>query len=200
MSGTGSPSSTPTGRLSSLSEVEHGSPNRNSSRLNPNATPPVRTTALPPFHDDGMPLSSSPHLRGRTISATSEGGLYTDPLWHVGRGASSLSLPSSNVDEMRSTVRERSRSPGRSLLDATSQEAEANLKSSWWAEKHVSRPWQDSPKRKQTVPKEQTEAFQSTRTVRTHFICRPGRSLIFSSAESSTSSRFCFGSRDRCPS
>jgi len=164
-----SPSSTPTGRLSSLSEVEHGSANRSTSRLNPNGTPPNRTTALSPFPDEDIPHPSRPLLRGRAISATSEEILPTNLLMHVGRGASSLSLPL-NADEMRSTVRERSRSPGRSLLDATGQEAEANLKSSWWAEKHVSRPWQDSPKRKQTVPEEQTEAFQSTRTVRACFI------------------------------
>ncbi len=165
-----SSSSTPTGHLSSLSEVDHGSANRNSSRLNPNGTPPNRTTALPSFPDEDMPRTSSPHLRGRAISATSEEVLHTNLPMHVGRGASSLSLPALNADEMRSTVRERSRSPGRSLLDATGQEAEANLKSSWWAEKHVSRPWQDSPKRKQTVPEEQTEALQSTRTVRACFI------------------------------
>jgi hypothetical protein len=163
MSQTRSPSSTPTGRLTSI-DLELGYPHRNPSPLNPNATPPNRTHPLPPFPDDNvMTYPSSPPLRGRAISAISEAGLPT--ILSVAREASSLSLPA-YADEIRSTFRERSRSPGRSLLEATGQEeAEANLKASWWVEKHVARPWQASPKRKQTVPKEQTEAFQSTRTV-----------------------------------
>lgn len=38
---------------------------------------------------------------------------------------------------------------------------------SWWAdsEEHTARPWYNPPKKKKTVPSEQTEALQSTRKV-----------------------------------
>src|SRR5258705_13036325 len=103
MSGTRSPSSTPTGGLSSLSEVEHG---RNSSPLNPNATPPNKTTALSPSaNDNGKRQSSSPHI---PISAISEGKPINLAM-QAARQASSPSVPDFTAEEMRSTVRERSR-------------------------------------------------------------------------------------------
>lgn len=164
MSETRSPSSTPTGRPSFLPDVEAGSSPKRPSPLNPNATPLIRPKPLHTVSDDDATIRpSSPPLRGRATSI-SDGGLPTDHHAKSTPGTSSLSLPLLN-DELRSTSRERSKSPGPTLFDASGQEGEENLKSSWWAEKHVSRPWHDSPKRKQTVPKEQTEAFQSTRSV-----------------------------------
>lgn len=40
-------------------------------------------------------------------------------------------------------------------------------RASWWgdSEKHAVRPWYNPPKKKKTVPSEQTEALQSTRKV-----------------------------------
>ncbi|KAJ3509359.1 hypothetical protein NLJ89_g5260 [Agrocybe chaxingu] len=64
---------------------------------------------------------------------------------------------------MKSTFRDRSRSPARGAKELTGQGAEEKMESSWWGDKHVARPWQDAPKRKQTVPAEQTQALESTR-------------------------------------
>ena len=40
-------------------------------------------------------------------------------------------------------------------------------RASWWgdSEKHAARPWYNPPKKKKTVPSEQSEALQSTRKV-----------------------------------
>ena len=78
----------------------------------------------------------------------------------------STSLPSSNsfedVDAMRSTFRERSRSPGPRVGHDGSDHP---LSASWWGvEKHAARPWHDSPKKK-LIPSEQTEALKNTRKV-----------------------------------
>lgn len=44
---------------------------------------------------------------------------------------------------------------------------------SWWgdSEKHAARPWYNPPKKKKTVPSEQTEALQSTRKVSNSLSC-----------------------------
>ena len=92
---------------------------------------------------------------------------------------SGLSL-SYHGESIKSTFRERSRSPARGSSDLGGLEAvepdESQMASSWWAEKHVARPWQDIPKRKRTVPPEHREALDSTRKVTDHrsvfaFIC-----------------------------
>ena len=154
-----SPSSTPKNRLSPLPLVDLGFP-KNSSPLNPNSTPTDKPLPLPPSQDDHF-ASQSPRER-RTYAVSDTGGAVTQSTADV--DLSTLSLPITFDSDLRSTFRERSRSPGRSgdLL----QGSEALLSSSWWSEKHFSRPWHDSPKRKHTVPKEQTEAFNNTRTVR----------------------------------
>ncbi|CAA7263929.1 unnamed protein product [Cyclocybe aegerita] len=64
---------------------------------------------------------------------------------------------------MKSTFRDRSRSPARGAKELTAQGAEEKMEASWWGDKHVARPWQDAPKRKQTVPAEQTQALETTR-------------------------------------
>jgi hypothetical protein len=40
-------------------------------------------------------------------------------------------------------------------------------RASWWGDskKHAARPWYNPPKKKKTVPSEQTEALQGTRKV-----------------------------------
>jgi len=154
-----SPSSTPKNRLSPLPLVDLSLP-KNGSPLNPNSTPTNKPLPLPPSHDDFLASSQSP--RERKISGVSDTGAVTQSTADV--DLSTLSLPITFDSDLRSTFRERSRSPGRSG-DLT-QGPEAILSSSWWSEKHFSRPWHDSPKRKHTVPKEQTEAFNNTRTVR----------------------------------
>lgn len=138
---------------------------RNGSPLNPNSTPTEKPLPLPPSHsDDSLSApSQSPHVRGRKISAVSDIGGAAMRAQNL--DSSTLSLPVLfDTEGIRSTFRERSRSPGR--LDDSTHDPEPSLLSSWWNEKHFSRPWHDSPKRKDTVPKEQTEAFESTRTVR----------------------------------
>ena len=51
---------------------------------------------------------------------------------------------------------------------------------SWWgdSDKHTARPWYDPPKKKKTVPSEQTEALQSTRKVCSNSCCLFLKSLL----------------------
>ena len=102
-------------------------------------------------------------------------------------GEKSSSLPSSNDfnDRMISTFRNRSRSPGPSVIrgegELRSQTSDHPLSHSWWGEeKHVVRPWHD-PKKKS----ERTEALQSTRKVSNNVIpdwvssSRPASEWVF---------------------
>ncbi|KAF9523670.1 hypothetical protein CPB83DRAFT_862451 [Crepidotus variabilis] len=167
-----SPSSTPTARPTPLPETSSNAIVKVPSPLNPNSTPTKNTVPLP-LSDDPTPptVTFSPSQRVRKISgkSMSNGGTLAPGMSSMGRESSTSSLPKTlEAEGMRSTFRERSRSPARTgNSDLTAQGKEeaaiAKMGSSWWAEKHVSRGWPESPKRKQTTSKEQADAFQSTR-------------------------------------
>ena len=77
------------------------------------------------------------------------------------------SPPASFEVNMKSKVRDRSRSPGLPSDEGELGVSEDSDRASWWgdSEKHVARPWYNPPKKKKTVPSEQIEALQSTRKV-----------------------------------
>ncbi|KAF8805001.1 hypothetical protein BYT27DRAFT_7193708 [Phlegmacium glaucopus] len=104
------------------------------------------------------------HHRGHSTS-----DLTDQPTVKVTSHGTPSSLPSSSTfnDGMVSTFRDRSRSPARvqQIEPEASDQSDHPLATSWWGvgEKHVARPWHDTPKKKATVPSEQIEALQSTR-------------------------------------
>jgi len=86
----------------------------------------------------------------------------------------SISLPELDVwdGEIKSTFRDRSKSPsrsGRSEDHSTLGVAPGGLASSWWGEKQVARSWQDEPKRKKTLPADHAVALEDTRKVSSLF-------------------------------
>ena len=154
-----SPSSTPKPNASALPEL--GTTIQIPSTLSPHSTPTSKSTVPLPLSDDVLVTTpSSPGLRIRAVSGLTT--LTAPTLAPLPLETSSLSLPASfEADGLGSTFRNRSKSPGRAS-DRTEAEGSPNL----WAEQHVSRrPWYDTPKKKRSVPQEQTEAFYSTRTV-----------------------------------
>jgi hypothetical protein len=169
---TSSPNATPIARTSSLPETSSGSGSspRVSSPLNPSSTPTKSTTPLPssPY----QLLTPTSHGSGRVHHAyASDPGddmLGLRKFTSTSGEASSISLPEDFGGGLTSTFRDRSRSP---VLESRNQIAETgpgttNLTSSWYGDKHVHRrPWHESPKRKKTVPQEQTIALEETRKV-----------------------------------
>jgi len=89
------------------------------------------------------------------------------------KGALSSSLSDDLGEGLKSTFRDRSRSPARGSRDQKvellpvqgSTSPKLDMLSSWYGDNHVRRPWQGSPKKKKTVPYEQTLALDETRKV-----------------------------------
>lgn len=165
-----SPNATPIARTSSLPESPGSAP-RGSSPLNPSSTP-TRSIPIPSSNQLSNLLAHGP-------SRTHSSDLGNDSLGPSMTFTSafgetlSRSLPEDFGEGFRSTFRDRSRSPVRGskdqivepLLVQGSTSPKLDLVSSWYGDKHVPRPWQDLPKRKKTVPHEQTLAFDETRKV-----------------------------------
>jgi abelson tyrosine-protein kinase 1 len=174
---------------------------RASSPLNPStATPTKVPLTLSPVEDDdddepfahfsfGAPRGHS-HSSLRSLPAPSASASNSHPSPNPtvkpplnDAPLSSLSLPETldamTLNAMPSTFRDRSRSrsPNRDAL-ALAQPSfpSSHLASSWWgSSEHTSRPWKDSPKRKKSVPPEQTASWDRTRMVRSDHrsICEP---------------------------
>lgn len=149
---------------------------RVSSPLNPSTSTPTKAplTLSPVEDDDGDELFAHFSFgtpRGHSHSSLQGSNSHPSPnptvkLPLTDAPLTSLSLPET-LDAMPSTFRDRSRSrsPNRGALARPSSPS-AHLASSWWgSSEHTSRPWKDSPKRKKTVPPEQTASWDRTRTV-----------------------------------
>lgn len=145
------------------------------SPLNPASTPPI-AMSQDPNTLSLRPLHSTPNLvqLSDPIDHPSQFVKVTSPDGTSSSMPSSLSNPFD--DNMKSTFRDLSKSPqprmaydqGKLLVE----DSDHSSIISWWgdSEKHVPRPWHNSPKRKKTVPLEQTEALQTTRRVSNHII------------------------------
>lgn len=84
--------------------------------------------------------------------------------------------PSELEDFSKSSFRSRSRSPGRNSVWKSSPDSSPTppngAPSTWWnGGEIIPRPWRDSPKKKKTVPEEQTEGFVRTRQVSSAHSC-----------------------------
>ncbi|KAF9555212.1 hypothetical protein CPC08DRAFT_139849 [Agrocybe pediades] len=183
-----SPSTTPVNRpiplpqdsTSSTGSTSGGTP-RLSSPLNP-LTPKKSPIALPTVdqsHAD--PLAGINH-RVHSLSDPTRDvhrlhpsqGISITALAAAAQGnggLASISAPELDIysDEIKSTFRERSRSPSRSMHAGGDQSKlgivtdAAALSSSWWAEKRTGRSWHDVPKRKKTLPADHAVALEDTR-------------------------------------
>jgi len=168
-----SPNATPIAQTSSLPDSSGCAP-RVSSPLNPSSTPTGSRTPL--ASSSGQLFSPPPHGPGRVHSSSDPGGDSLGPSMTFASafgGASSSSLPDDFGEGLKSTFRDRSRSPARGSRDQRvelppvqeSTSPRLDMLSSWYSDNHVPRPWQDLPKRKKTVPHEQTLALDETRKV-----------------------------------
>ena len=132
-------------------------------------------------------LSSSPNSKpppSSSISSASSIGILStsnlqlsDPsdvsVKITSAGGTLCSLPSSPSnafnDNMKSTFSDLSRSHGPPMVydEGELPVPEDSDHLSWWgdSEEHAARPWYDPPRKKKTIPSEQTEALQSTRKV-----------------------------------
>ena len=140
-------------------------------------------------------LSSSPDSKPSPISSASSIGILSSTLNPqlsasdrtdfsvkvISAGATSSSMPSSPTNRfdsnmtvmtwLTSSFSDLSRSPqaGSSMVrdEGELRVPEVSDHLSWWggSEKHTARPWYNPPKKKKTVPSEQSEALQNTRKV-----------------------------------
>jgi len=168
-----SPNATPIAHTSSLPDSSGSAP-RVSSPLNPSSTPTGSTT---PLALSSAQLFSPPlHGPSRVHSSSDPGGDSLGPSMTFASAfgeASSSSLPDDFGEGLKSTFRDRSRSPARGSGDHRmeplpvqgSTSPKLDMLSSWYGDNHVPRPWQDLQKRKKTVPHEQTLALDETRKV-----------------------------------
>ena len=170
-----SPNATPIARTSSLPESSPYSRSapQVSSPLNPSSTPTGATTPLPLSNQLFRP---PPHGPGRVHSSSDPGDDSLGPSMSFTSAfgeASSRSLPKDFGEGLMSTFRDRSRSPIRGSRDQIVEplpmqggpSPKLDTASLWYGDKHVPRPWQDLPKRKKTVPHEQTLALDEVRKV-----------------------------------
>jgi hypothetical protein len=141
--------------------------------LNPSSTPTGSTTPIPLSNQLFSPPAHGP---SRVHSSSDPGNDPLGPSMTFTSAfgeASSSSLPEDFGEGLKSTFRDRSRSPVRGSRDQIveslpvqgSTTPKLDMVSSWYGDKHVPRPWQDLQKRKKTVPHEQTLALDETRKV-----------------------------------
>lgn len=147
------------------------------STLNLASTPPTARSAS--LQETNAP-SLQPHNTAHSTPNLVQLSDHTDITDHPSQSvklispdgtSSSISSPPLNVfdDSVKSMFKDLSRSPGPQMAYDVVEDHPS--KASWWGdEKHVARPWHNEPKKKKTVPSEQTEALQSTRRVSSNSI------------------------------
>jgi len=171
------PSSSPylSSSISHMTSHDHPSkstpvlPSTKSSPLSKNTTPTLRHSPL----SEPPPSTSSFSFRPRGQSASA---------LHRNSPKSQATLPpipseGDSDEHAPSSVREPSRSPLLKFKDLPtpmeeqgSQTPPYGAPSTWWTRTEiVPRPWKETPRRKKTIPPEQTEAWIHTRSVRLVF-------------------------------
>lgn len=125
---------------------------------------PLNPAPTPASSKDLNKLPLGLHHRGHSTSDLPV-QLFDHSSVQLTTHGTSSSLPSSSAfdDSMRSTFKNRARSPiPRHEAELQPEDPDHRLRESWWGEKHVTKPWHDLVKK---VPSEQTEALESTRKV-----------------------------------
>jgi abelson tyrosine-protein kinase 1 len=153
------------------------------SPLNSVSTPPTAPSA--PLQDINAPSlqpQSPPNLVQLSdhIDITDHPSLESVKVTSPNGTLFSIPSPPLNAFDgsVKSMFRDLSRSSGPQMAYDVGEDHPS--KASWWGdEKHVARPWHNSPKKKKTVPSEQTEALQSTRRVSNIFLYSELMSLLF---------------------
>ncbi|KII83772.1 hypothetical protein PLICRDRAFT_95753 [Plicaturopsis crispa FD-325 SS-3] len=153
-----------------------------SSPLNPDSLPTKRPAGLPDSSSEQsvQQVVHSPPAFGHRSRGQSESTLRDVPISSLtSPSATSISIaamsrlppdsrpsPTSLVQRDRSkSPSYRDRSPGRLGLEEGSRTPPGGPPQSWWnrTDEIVSRPWRDTPKRKKTVPPEQTDGWEYTK-------------------------------------
>ncbi|KAF9462807.1 hypothetical protein BDZ94DRAFT_697448 [Collybia nuda] len=157
---------------------------RVSSPLNPSSSPSSSGAATPtrspqlPLPTQGRPRGHSTSTIHQNVSATSFSTL-ANPLSRVTSEPAVQFSPTLTIsdydhdDVLRSSFRNRSRSSFGSRSRSPKQDTRGaqtppgGPPSSWWGggSDLIPRPWRDPPKKKKTVPSEQTEGWVNTREV-----------------------------------
>ncbi|KAI0317882.1 hypothetical protein OF83DRAFT_1171602 [Amylostereum chailletii] len=167
-----SPPST-TGVLNRSAPARESSPLRMDTAASPTHLTPTRTSSLTPpprsrvqsFTSAGHEVADSPGIQGSPIIRVS-----SNPLPSTSTSPPSL-FPRSfaHVSSVRDRSASGSRDPspaGREVarVGTDDEDGAASPGSTWWRQKaQPPRPWHEGPKRKKTIPVEQTDGYNHTR-------------------------------------
>ncbi|KAH9476525.1 putative serine/threonine-protein kinase [Psilocybe cubensis] len=166
-----SSSATPIKRSIPLPESSSGSIPKASSPLSAIFTPKASSSSLPVQSTPSSSYSAPSNAGGNAQSSSTQDPSSEPlrPLSMVLTSAhgepSSIELPEIEDVGAATAPSELAKSvPQQDVKDQIGLDIDSpKMSTSWWGDKHVSRPWHDPPKRKNTIPPEQAVAFEDTR-------------------------------------